>query len=156
MTRRPEKAPRLGAAILNRLADRNDALAGDILEGFAARGSRFWFWRELVGAVLTGGFRRSSEVRPLKLVEFPSWRAPLENFEARRQRLQTLGLGASPVEGIGGISIVAVIFLITLIAPLLWLMLAVGVLCGVAVGVVRVRLQRRHPIDPLSHVLVLR
>ena len=63
--------PRLGLAILNRLADRNEALAGDLLEGFRLKQSRLWFWRELAGAIVTGGFRRT-EIRPIRLVDFPT------------------------------------------------------------------------------------
>lgn len=140
--------PKLGAAILHRLADRNEALAGDILEGFQIKQSRLWFWRELVGAILTGAFRRSIEVRPIKLVEFPSLPPAHEDFAATRIRLQTLGLGASPVSGISGWSIVTLIALISALEPALWVMLAMGMGVGIAVGIGRVIYRRRHMTTP--------
>ena len=117
------------------LADRNEALAGDILEGFQLKQSRLWFWRELVGAILTGGFRRSIEVRPIKLVEFPSLPSAHEDFAAKRIRLQTLGLSASPVNGISGWTIVTLIMLISALEPALWIMLVMGMGVGIAIGI---------------------
>jgi hypothetical protein len=131
-------------ALLNRLADRNEALAGDILEGFRLKQSRLWFWRELIGVILSGAFRRLTEVRPIKLVEFPSLPLRNEDFAARRIRLQTLGLSASPVNGIGGWAIVAVIMLISALEPALWLMLALGIGSGIAVGIGRAAYRRGH------------
>lgn len=143
-THRP---PRLGLAILNRLADRNEALAGDLVEGLRIKQSRLWFWRELAGAIVTGGFRRA-EIRPIRLVDFPTWQQPREDFAAKRRNLQTLGLSASPVEGIGGISIVMVIFLISLLEPVLWIVLAFGMILGMTVGAVRVYLRRNQRTAP--------
>jgi hypothetical protein len=82
-------------AILNRLAEHNEALAGDLVEGFRLKQSRLWFWRELAGAIVTGGFRRA-EIRPIRLVDFPTWQQPSEDFAAKRRNLQTFGLSASP------------------------------------------------------------
>lgn len=146
--RTPLNPPRLGAVILHRLADRNEALAGDILEGFRIKQSRLWFWRELAGAILTGAFRRSIEVRPIKLVEFPSLPPAHEDFAAKRIRLQTLGLSASPVSGISGWSIVTLIMLISALEPALWVMLAMGMGVGIAVGIGRVIYRRRHMTRP--------
>ena len=144
----PLNPPRLGAAILHRLADRNEALAGDILEGFRIKQSRLWFWRELIGAILTGAFRRSIEVRPIKLVDFPSLPPVHEDFAAKRIRLQTLGLSASPVSGISGWTIVTLIALISALEPALWVMLAMGMGVGVAIGIGRVMYRRRHMTTP--------
>ena len=140
--------PRLGAAILHRLADRNEALAGDILEGFRIKQSRAWFWRELIGALITGGFRRSIEVRPIKLVEFPTLVPAHEDFAAKRTRLQTLGLSASPVGGVSGWTIATLIMLISALEPALWIMLAGGMGVGIAVGIARVAYRRRHMTAP--------
>jgi len=146
--RTPLNPPRLGAAILHRLADRNEALAGDILEGFRIKQSRLWFWREVIGAILTGAFRRSIEVRPIKLVDFPSLPPVHEHFAAKRIRLQTLGLSASPVSGISGWTIVTLIALISALEPALWVMLAMGMGVGVAIGIGRVLYRRRHMTTP--------
>jgi hypothetical protein len=138
--------PRLGLALLNRLAERsdNEALAGDLLEGFRLKQSRLWFWRELAGAILSGSFRRTTFVRPIKLVEFPSLPPVHEDFAAKRLRLQTLGLSASPVSGISGWSISAIIILISVLEPALWMMLAFGMCTGIAIGIGRAVYRRRH------------
>ena len=141
------RAPRLGLALLNRLADRNETLAGDLLEGYQLRQSRLWFWRELVGAVLSGGFRKDHEIRPLKLVEYPSWTMPPEDFAAKRMKLQA-GLGGSPLQGHGGLSIIALICLMTLAQPALWMLMAFGMLSGVTIGLVRIARDRRRRVDP--------
>jgi hypothetical protein len=146
--RTPLTPPTLGAAILRQLADRNEALAGDILEGFQLKQSRVWFWRELVGAIITGGFRRPIEVRPIKLVEFPSLPLAHEDFAAKRIRLQTLGLSASPVNGISGWTIVTLIMLISALEPALWIMLVMGMGVGIAVGIGRIIYRRRHMTTP--------
>lgn len=148
-------APRFGVAILNRLADRNEALAGDLLEGFQLKQSRVWFWKELIGAILNGSFRRSPLVRPIQLVEFPSIEIPLENFEATRQKLMTRGLSASPVNGVSGWTLVMVIWLITAVNPLLWVLLSMGLLAGVGIGVYRVQRRKRHPITAGADLTML-
>ena len=81
--RTPLHPPKLGAAILHRLADRNEALAGDILEGFRIKQSRLWFWRELLCAILTGAFRRSISKSGRSNVEFPSAAPIHEDFAAK-------------------------------------------------------------------------
>ena len=146
-TRALPDPPRFGMAILNRLAERNEALAGDLVEGFRLKQSRLWFWRELAGAIVTGGFRRA-EIRPIRLVDFATWQQPSEDFAAKRRNLQALGLSASPVEGIGGISIVMVIFLISLLQPALWIVLAFGMILGMTAGAVRVYLRRNQRTAP--------
>jgi hypothetical protein len=149
--------PRIGAAILARLAERNEPLAGDILEGYQVKQSRFWFYRELAGAILSGSFAKSSEVRPIKLVEFPSLPPLHEDWAAKRLRLQTLGLSASPVSGVSGWTIVALIWLITAVQPVLWVMLSIGLLMGLTIGLARVAYRRRHPTgsDPNLTTIVL-
>lgn len=137
--------PRVGLAILNRLADRNEALAGDLLEGFQLKQSRVWFWKELIGAILNGSFRRSPVVRPIQLVEFPSIEIPIENFAAKREMLLTRGLSASPVRGVSGWTLVMVIWLITAVNPLLWVLLSMGLLAGIGIGIYRVRRRQRYP-----------
>ena len=145
----------LGLALLDRLADRNEALAGDLLEEYRSRQSRIWFWRQLLTAIARGAFRQTNEFRKLKLVDFPSWLPPREDFAAKRLQLQTLGLSASPVRGISGLSIVIVIIAITLVEPYLWVMLAFGILAGILAGVLRVAFGRRHRIGPKSDLTTL-
>jgi hypothetical protein len=48
--------PRLAVALLGRFLPHDDALAGDLLERYAATGSRLWLWREVLMAILLRGF----------------------------------------------------------------------------------------------------
>jgi hypothetical protein len=52
--------PRLAVALLERLAPRNEALAGDLAEEFRLGRSRTWYWRQVLAAVaaeFTSGVR---------------------------------------------------------------------------------------------------
>jgi hypothetical protein len=140
---RSRTPPRLGLELLERLGNRNEALAGDLIEGFQLTQSRTWFWRQLLWAIATGSFRRPSEIRPLRLVESPSWQPPATDFAARRQSLQTRGLAASPVEGIGGIGIAAIILLMVIVRPSALTIVAAGAVLGIALGVTRIQFGRR-------------
>jgi hypothetical protein len=40
--------------LLNHFAPGNDALAGDLAEEFRQRGSGWWYWRQVIGAILAG------------------------------------------------------------------------------------------------------
>lgn len=141
----PARPPRIALWLLDSLADRNAELAGDLLEAFRARPSALWFWRQLVGAILVGQFRAASEVRPLKLVEFPSWVPEPGSYVNRRLELQTRGLGASPVAGVGGLGIIAVVLMSSFVQPLWWTFVGAGVLGGLATGAILVARTRRHP-----------
>lgn len=143
MTNHP---PRLAAALLNRIADRNEALAGDLLEGYQLRRSRVWFWTQLIGAILNGSFRPTGEIRPLRLVEAPTWQAPRENFDVLRARLNRR-LGGTPAVGIGSLGIVALMVLMSLVSPALWMLVLLGMLSGVTAGLIRVAIRRRRAID---------
>jgi len=140
---RSRTPPKLGLAILERLGSRNEALAGDLVEGFQLTPSRLWFWRQLLWAIVTGSFRRPSEIRPLRLVESPSWQPPATDFATSRRTLQTRRLGASPVEGIGGIGIAAILLLTVFVRPSALTIVAVGAVLGLALGVARILLRRR-------------
>jgi hypothetical protein len=135
--------PRLGLALLERLDSRNEALAGDLVEGFQRTRSHVWFWRQLLWAIVTGGFRRPPEIRPLRLVDSPSWQPAATDFGATGRALHTHGLGASPIEGVGGIGIAALVLLTVLVNPSALAIVAVGVLLGIALGLARVVLRRR-------------
>ena len=145
---------RSGLSLLNRVADRNEALAGDILEGYRLRQSALWFWREFLGALLTGAFRSTGEIRPIKLVQHPTWQQPREDFEKTRRMLRTAGLSASPVDGIGGMSMAIAIAAISVMQPVLWIVLAFGIVLGSLVGLLRALSGRwRAPQSPTGVVL---
>jgi hypothetical protein len=129
--------PRLGLFLLECLSDRNEGLAGDLIEEFHLSQSRSRFWRQLAVAIVTGGFRRPIEIRPIPLVDTPTRRQPPEDFAAKRQRLQTCGLAASPVASAGGLGVVFLMFLVAYVQPAYFILLGCALVLGAAIGVVR-------------------
>jgi hypothetical protein len=136
--------PRLAVALLRRFLSDDEALAGDLLEEFSRRPSRLWLWRQLVGAIIVVAVRQRralEDVRPLKLVDerrsalAPYDRSPLKPF---------VNLTASPVHGTGGLGILSLIVLTTVISPGVWSLVVTGLLAGVVVGGIRILRARRH------------
>jgi hypothetical protein len=140
---RDRTPPRLGLALLEHLDNRNEALAGDLVEGFHLTRSHLWFWQQLLWAIVAGSFRRPAEIRPLRLVDSPSWQPAATDFAASRRTLQTRGLAASPIEGVGGIGIAALILLTLLVSPSALAIVAIGAVLGVALALARILLRRR-------------
>lgn len=132
--------PRLALALLHRFLDDNEPLAGDLLEGFAARQSGFWFWRQvLVAVVIRLGQHRDQE-RPLGLAGHSF--VPVErgrNVEHSRR----INLTASPLPGVGGLGLVVFGGLVALVRPeVLWIFLP-AILGGVAFGLTLAVTRRR-------------
>ncbi len=61
--------PRLAVALLQRFLHHNEPLAGDLLEGFAAKQSRLWFWRQVLLAIVIDRWKPRDGERPLGLME---------------------------------------------------------------------------------------
>ena len=59
--------PRLAATLLDRFLAHDDPLAGDLLERYAATGSRLWLWREVIMAIWLRGFAPRDREHPLGL-----------------------------------------------------------------------------------------
>lgn len=132
--------PRLAVALLHRFLHDNEPLAGDLLEGFAARQSRLWFWRQVLLAIVIHSFQQRYENRPLGLVGHSSF-VPAErgrNVEPRR-----INLTASPVRGIGGLGLVALGVLVTLVRPEAWLMFLPAIVGGLVFGLTMALIRRR-------------
>ncbi len=137
--------PKLALALLNRFGPDDEALAGDLAEEFAAGRSRLWFWKQTLLAVFDASFRGEHEIRPLRLVEDES---PLGSIGARSaarpQRWKPVNITASPIAGVGGLGLVTLGALVTLVAPQVWWIVACGMAAGVALGVGRVLTARRR------------
>ena len=54
--RRP---PKLAFGLLKLLAPERDELVGDLTEAFRNSHSRWWYWRQVVGAIFVGAIRTS-------------------------------------------------------------------------------------------------
>jgi hypothetical protein len=113
------REPSVAIALLQ-LFCRDEALVGDILEGYEARRSRTWLWRQVAMAVVFN--------LPYGMV--------------RRER-QTAKL---PMP-IGGISFVVFVALITAVAPGAWWLVATGAAGGVLLAVILIAMARRRPLS---------
>jgi hypothetical protein len=135
-------APRLALALLNRFTPDDEPLTGDLLEEYAAGRSRAWFWRQTIAAVALTMLRRSDEVRPLRLVDgVPARVSPLASAATIAPR-RTVNLTASPIAGIGGLSLVIMGTLVTIVMPQAWWLVAAAALAGVIFGVVLIAIRR--------------
>lgn len=134
--------PRLALTLLERFAPDNAAMVGDLVEEFAQRPSAAWFWRQVIGAIWIATFRQTGEIRPLRLVDLP----PADAAERSRRwiaRVRPVNLTASPLHGVGGLGLVALSLLISLVVPGIWLALLASMLTGVFAGIVLIELRRR-------------
>ena len=110
------KEPRVAIALLQTFC-REEALIGDILEEYGRRQSRVWLWRQVGMAVLFG--------LPYGLTGRP-----------RR--------GSMPMP-IGGLGLLGVIALITLVAPGAWWLIGVGIVGGAVVAATLIVISRSRP-----------
>jgi len=110
------REPSVAVALLQ-LFCRDEALVGDILEEFEARRSRAWLWRQVGVAVIFS--------LPYGMVR-------------RTRRSQKMRM---PV---GGLGLVAIVALITIVAPGAWWLVGVGVIGGLGVAGLLVMATRRR------------
>src|SRR4051812_12138324 len=102
------KEPSVAIALLQ-LFCRDDALVGDVLEEFEHGRSRAWVWRQVGVAVMLG--LPYGMVRPARGT--PKMRMP-----------------------VGGIGLIAIVGLITIVAPGAWWLVVLGAAGGVLLSVV--------------------
>ena len=132
--------PRLAVALLNRFLPDNEPLVGDLLEEFAARKSRVWLWRQAILALLMGSFQHRVDVRPLRLVD----RSPVEIMRSDiRPWTRTVNLTGSPLPGVGGLSLVIFVSLMTIVSPQVWWLVLLTIFAGVVLGLALVLLRHR-------------
>jgi len=135
--------PRLPLALLHRFLGDNEPLVGDLIEEFDTRRSRVWFWYQSILAVLIHGGRRNRDTGPLRLADGQGAAFAPESprYETRVRRLY---LGASPVAGVGGLGMVALAVLVTIVAPQTWWVVAATIAGGVLLGLAMVIVSRRR------------
>ena len=146
--------PPLAVALLDRFLHDNEPLAGDLVEKFAARPSRLWFWSQVLLAIVIHSFQQRDVERPLGLgghssfVAAERWR----NVEPRR-----INLTASPLPDVGGLGLVAFGVLVALVGPeILWIFLPAmsgGLALGAALAIVRRRLALSSPATASRNLL---
>jgi hypothetical protein len=151
------KPPRLAMALLRRFLSNHETLAGDLLEEFAHRRSRLWLWRQLLASIVLvaiRGRRAAQDVRPLRLVDERT--SPLQVYDRSPLR-PFVNLTASPVHGTGGLGILSLVVLTTVISPGVWSLVVAGLLSGIVCGVVRIARSRRHGLpaaDSINHIFI--
>ena len=131
MTRR--HAPRTPIALLEWLVPDSGPLAGDLIEEFDRRQSVAWLWWQVLAAIAALFVEPSVEIRPLRLMD----EQPIDAMERTRQwnrRFRNINLSASPVPGVGGLGLLVLCVLVTLVMPGAWWGLLGSTVAGVALG----------------------
>jgi hypothetical protein len=136
--RRP---PRFAVWLLRRVLPDNEPLAGDLVEMFAARRSRFWFCWQVVSAIAVHMVERPAEIRPLKLT---AGETRFEHPRLRTEPVKTVNLTASPIDGVGGLGLALLGALVCAVRPEAWWIVISGVVGGIVLGVVLVLIRRRE------------
>jgi hypothetical protein len=121
--------PRVALWLLNRILPDGDPLTGDLVEEFGRRRSHLWFWRQTAGALLARRERHRLPVAPLGLAE-----GPIDGLSAVDRHVRTVNLTASPIYGVGGLGLVALATLVSLMSPGSWLVALAILLTGLALG----------------------
>jgi hypothetical protein len=145
-------APRLALRLLEWTLPDHEPLAGDLVEVFEHRQSRLWFWYQALAAIAISLWRRPVEIRPLKLVDHRT--LPLR--EDPRTMPRKINLSASPTESIGGIGLVTLGTLVTIVQPAIWWCVLLAIVSGICLGIARILAARRSGRDGASgdgHVL---
>lgn len=138
--------PRLAVYLLRRRLSHNEPLVGDLLEEFERRQSRVWLWWQVLAAIVVAAFRRPDEVRPLRLVDeritplVPRPSSLLRRINANGGVILT----ASPIRGIGGIGVAALLLLMTAVQPAAWSFALLALASGLIFGIVRIAYTRRR------------
>ena len=133
---------RLALGLLNRFIPDDEPLAGDLLEEFGRGRSQLWLWRQVLLAILIRSFRKPHDRRPLKLAE--SGAAVEIVGGGCTSPPKSINLAASPVVGIGGLGLLALGVLVTIVSPQAWWMVVAGVLAGALLGVALVLIRKRR------------
>jgi hypothetical protein len=138
--------PRLAVALLDRFLHDNEPLAGDLVEKFAARPSRLWFWRQVLLAIVIHSFQQRDVEHPLGLGGHASF-VPAERW--RHVAPRRINLTASPVPDVGGLGLVVLGVLVALVGPeILWIFLPAifgGLALGAALAIIRRRAALSNP-----------
>ena len=117
--------------LLGRLAHRNEPLAGDLQEQFRLGRSVLWLWCQILLAFAMGSFRQSRV--PVALNLTPIDPIVAEWLMSRRLTPRRVNL-SSPVEGVGGLGMMMMGFLLSTVVPDVWWFVMGGIVCGVALG----------------------
>jgi hypothetical protein len=125
--------PRLANALLHRLALDNEPLAGDLLEEFRTRRSQVWLWRQLIAALVMQALYAPHP--PVSLNLTPVDPVVAEWLMSKRlDRKKTVNLTGTSIEGIGGLTMVVLGFLMSSVIPAVWWFVLGGIVSGIVLG----------------------
>ena len=132
---RPEPS-KLALTLLRRLALDNEPLAGDLLEEFHRRHSRLWLWRQLLLAFVVQVLYGPHPPVSLNLMPVdPVVAEWLMHRRLEALRPRKVNLTGSSIEGIGGLTMVILGFLMSMVVPAIWWFVMGGIVAGIALGV---------------------
>ena len=126
--------------LLGHLARRNEPLAGDLVEQFRDGRSSAWLWAQILCAIAMGEFRQPHV--PVALNLAPIDPIVAEWLVSRRLTPRRVNLN-SPVEGVGGLGLMMLGFLLSSVVPDVWWFVIGGIVCGLALGTM-LAYRRRH------------
>ena len=132
----------LAISLLNHLAHRNEPLAGDLLEQYRVRRSVGWLWSQILLAMAMGSFRQSRTPAALNLSQLDP--IVLEWLVDRKLSPRRVTMG-SPVEGVGGLGMMLIGFLLSTVVPDVWYFVMGGIVCGVGLGLTLAYRRRLKP-----------
>ena len=130
--------------LLGRLAHRNEPLAGDLVEQFRNGRSSTWLWAQVFCAIVMGAFRQPRV--PVALNLTPIDPIVAEWLMSRRLTPRRVSL-SSPVEGVGGLGLMMLGFLLSTVVPDVWWFVMGGIVCGVALGTLLAYRRRHRPMQ---------
>jgi MFS family permease len=137
---------RVALSLLQRLAHRNEPLAGDLLEEFQSRRSSAWLWAQLLLAIALGSFREPRVPVALNLTPIDPIVAEWL-IERKLGARKPVNLTGTPIEGVGGLSAVILGFLLSTVVPEVWWFVVGGIVCGAALGTTLVYARRKRPME---------
>jgi hypothetical protein len=143
--------PRLAHALLNRLALDNEPLAGDLAEEFHRRRSRLWLWQQLAYAFVRQALYAPHPPVALKLEHFDPVVAEWM-MQKRLEKKRRVNLTGTGVEGIGGLTMVILGFMVSMVVPAIWWFVVGSMIAGLLCGAALVKFQRQviKPLRPLK------
>lgn len=136
------RVSRLALWLLRRLAHRNEPLAGDLVEQFRTRRSVLWLWSQVLLAIAMGSFRQPQTPAALNLTQLDP--IVLEWLVSRKLPPRRVNL-SSPVEGVGGLGLMMMGFLLSTVVPDVWFFVMGGIVCGLAFGTTLAYRRRHQP-----------
>lgn len=137
----PRPMPRLALWLLEQSVPDVEPLAGDLAEEYARGRSRWWVWRQVIGAIAIAVTGPVGDIRPLRLLDAQPLEAMTRTLAFRR-RERIVSLNANPSTQFGGLSVVVLGGILSATAPMMWALLAAALLAGTLFGIALIAADR--------------